>query len=222
MTKDGFRVPTGDRDLANSFYDEINNGYEYDHGNASVKPGDRVLDCGAYVGMFTDYAYRRGASKVYSVEADKYRFECLYENINNIWKTYPDSILNKSEYPELFNRYVTDRMTNVETDFDINDFLETHYIDFVKMDIEGSEWPVLLNMKDSNMKSVKKWAIEVHLGWSKDSRMFPYGDKFSRDFNEHYATKLIRVIEKFTYNGFVTAFKHIHTEYDVAMLYAWK
>jgi len=45
-----------------------------------VKPGDIVLDCGAHVGVFTDIALRRGASKVVSIEPDPTNLECLRRN----------------------------------------------------------------------------------------------------------------------------------------------
>lgn len=222
MRKNNFKIPKGQEDLASGFYDEINYEYEYDHGNASVELGDRVLDCGAYVGMFTDYAYRKGANKVYSVEADKEHFKCLTENVQKMWKTYSDNIINKATPPEIFNRKVNDDKYNPEVNFSIEEFLKTHHIDFIKMDIEGSEWPTLLNMEDDNIKKVKKWAIEVHLRWSDDSNKYTYGDNSYRDFNGHYVNKLLRVIEKFTRNDFAIAFKHIHTGYDIGMLYAWK
>jgi FkbM family methyltransferase len=222
MNKNEYRVPSGDRLLANNFYDEINDGFEYDHDGATIVPGDRVLDCGAYVGMFTDYAYRKGAYKVYSVEYDKVRYACLEENMTKIWDTLPTSIRRRADKPELYNRAVIDEAKDHSKEFDINIFLETNPIDFVKMDIEGAEWPCLLNLKDDTMKRVKKWAIEVHLGWSKDEKLYKYGSKLGRDYHSHYASKFIRVIQKFTENGFVTAIKDPHPTYDIVMLYAWK
>ena len=90
------------------------------------------------------------------------------------------------------------------------------------MDIEGGEWPSLLNLKNENMQSVNKWAIELHVGWSEDKANYQNGDIISRDYKGHYATKALRVIEKFTNNGFSIGLKHIHRDYDVLMLYAWK
>ena len=224
MRKESFDVPSTDPEgLHDSFYDEINYGKEYDHNKVTISPGDRVLDCGACIGMFTDYAYRKGASKVYSVEMKKINFACLQKNMKQMWSKDMNNISpRKTVPPILVNKRVINDSYDTQNDFGLNEFLEHNYIDFIKMDIEGAEWPSLLNMKNKNMKSVKKWAIELHIGWSEDEKHYPHGDVVSRDFKSHYATKTLRVIEKFTNNGFSVGFKHIHEKYDVAMLYAWR
>ena len=211
MKKSDFIKPPNDNGISDSFYDEINYGFEYDYRDCKIDIGDRVLDCGAYIGMFTEYAYRMGAEKVYSVEMDGERFECLKQNLGKI------QLGAKSTQPIPLHLEVSDKDTSVEH-LNVGVFLENNNIDFIKMDIEGMEWPVLLNMKDEHMCLVNKWAIEVHLGWSKDSRKWTYG----RDFDGHLSNKLISVIEKFSRNGFNIGFRHPHPEWSVAMLYAWK
>lgn len=224
MKKNRFEIPSTDPEsLHHSFYDEINYGKEYDHEGASISPGDRVLDCGACIGMFTDYAYKKGASKVYSVEMKEINYACLKNNMKTLWAEDMRNIPpGKVEYPVLYNMRVTNDTQDPQTDFGLNEFLEHNYIDFVKMDIEGGEWASLLNLKNENMQSVNKWAIELHVGWSEDKEHYPQGDIISRDYKGHYATKALRVIEKFTNNGFSTGLKHVHPKYDVLMLYAWK
>ncbi|MEO7650768.1 MAG: FkbM family methyltransferase, partial [Bryobacteraceae bacterium] len=50
------------------------------NGGDHVQPGDVVLDCGAHVGVFTDLALRRGASRVVAIEPDPMNLECLRRN----------------------------------------------------------------------------------------------------------------------------------------------
>lgn len=49
----------------------------YDEGEAAVKPGDVVLDCGAHIGVFTRTALKRGASIVVAIEPAPENLECL-------------------------------------------------------------------------------------------------------------------------------------------------
>jgi hypothetical protein len=93
--------------------------------------------------------------------------------------------------------------------------------DMLKMDIEGYEWPVLLNMSDETMNRIDKWAIEVHIGWNKDNDLHSW-EGHGIDLNGHYLSKLVHVMERFSKNGFKLNYERVHKGYDIAMLYAYK
>src|SRR5947207_3379710 len=63
-----------------NFYTQIWQEGEYDRFGIAVEPGDIVVDCGANIGLFSQYAVSKGAAKVYSFEADANIFECLKVN----------------------------------------------------------------------------------------------------------------------------------------------
>ena len=46
------------------------------------EPGDIVIDCGAHVGTFSDFALRRGAQLVVAIEPDPTNFACLRDNFS--------------------------------------------------------------------------------------------------------------------------------------------
>jgi 16S rRNA G966 N2-methylase RsmD len=80
MNKKLFKCPEGQEALAESFYDEIFHDGEYDRYGARVEPNNIVVDFGAYVGMFSQFAVSKGAKQVYCVEANPIHYECLVEN----------------------------------------------------------------------------------------------------------------------------------------------
>ena len=47
---------------------------------AQLKQGDIVVDCGAHVGVFSDRAFREGASQVIAFEPDPIQIQCLRRN----------------------------------------------------------------------------------------------------------------------------------------------
>lgn len=57
----------------------------YDRYDLGVQPGDVVLDCGANVGLFTRNALMKGASKIIAIEPVPENLECLRRN-------FPDEI----------------------------------------------------------------------------------------------------------------------------------
>ena len=74
-----FICPIGQEDLTNSFQREIYTEGEYDRFGIKIESGDVVLDCGANVGIFAQYALDLGASKIYSYECDEPHFNCLVQ-----------------------------------------------------------------------------------------------------------------------------------------------
>jgi hypothetical protein len=207
MNKKLFKCPEGQEALAESFYDEIFHDGEYDRYGARVEPNNIVVDFGAYVGMFSQFAVSKGAKQVYCVEANPIHYECLVENTKHTPNIKPH-LGTVSDRRNETGEY------NLERIMDENNIQN---VDYVKVDIEHWEYPLLINMSDELMSGVSKWAIEFHFKWSDE------GTKWGTPmFDGHKTSKLLYIMDKFTRNGFKLAYEHIHKKYNIAMLYAWK
>tara|TARA_Y100000389_G_scaffold202661_1_gene248621 strand:- start:1593 stop:2222 length:630 start_codon:yes stop_codon:yes gene_type:complete len=208
MKKELFKYPKSEESVVDDFYKEIFFDNEYNRHGAKVQGGDVCIDLGAFVGMFSHYALTRGASKVYSVEINPETYKCLVENT----KSNPEI---KTFLGEVSDRHDGKNLYSIEGIIKDNNL---KCVDFVKMDIENSEYPVLINIKPSTLNKVKKWAIEIHLKWNGDGIEWSHG----YDFHSHDTSKLLYIMDKFSSNGFSIALEHIHKQYNIMMLYAWK
>ena len=177
-----------------SIYNEIWIDGEYDRFGVSVSNGDIVVDCGANIGIFSQYAIHKGAKEVYSYECGDEEYKYLKINTKN------------NNRIKVFKGYVSDKDYNVEKI--INDNNLSH-IDFLKIDIEGYEYDLILNEKDSFLKRVNKMAIELH--------------NFGMFINStEYYSKILNLIEKLSLCGFKISFEHIHKNTNLYMLYVSK
>ncbi len=130
----------------------------YDEWEASVKPGDVVLDCGAHVGVFTRTALRHGARLIVAIEPAPENVECLRRNFAQEVKdgrviVYPKGVWNKDDVLPLHvcRNSAGDSVTldldpgqevvNVPLTTIDKVVAELHLtrVDFIKMDIKGSE-----------------------------------------------------------------------------------
>jgi hypothetical protein len=145
---------------------------------------------------------------VYSVEINPETYKCLVENTksNPEIKTFLGKVSDRHDGKNLYSIEGIIKDNNLKC------------VDFVKMDIENSEYPVLINIKPSTLNKVKKWAIEIHLKWNEDGIEWSHG----YDFHSHDTSKLLYIMDKFSSNGFSIALEHIHKQYNIMMLYAWK
>jgi FkbM family methyltransferase len=130
------------------------------NGKSHVKSGDIVFDCGAHVGVFTDMALRRGASKVVSIEPDPVNLECLRRNFRQeisdgrvivipkgVWSREQMITLYESDSNSGSNTMIGARSDEhagkvevpVTTLDKIVEELRLPRVDFIKMDIEGAE-----------------------------------------------------------------------------------
>ena len=122
-----------------------------------VKKGDIVFDCGAHVGVFTDMALQRGASKVVAIEPDPLNLECLRRNFpseiasgkvvlvpKGVWSTEKILTLytgteNSGTNSMVFHHKGGEIKVPVTTVDRIVEDLRLDRVDFIKMDIEGAE-----------------------------------------------------------------------------------
>ena len=130
----------------------------YDEGDAVVRPGDIVLDCGAHVGVFTRTALKRGAKLVAAIEPAPENVECLRRNFVDEIRAgrvlvYAKGAWNKDDIrPMHLNRNSAGDSFVLELDpgqkviqlplttiDKIALELRLPRVDFIKMDIKGAE-----------------------------------------------------------------------------------
>ena len=185
-------------EMTSNFQREIFVENEYNQFGVKIEEGDIVLDCGANVGIFTDYALELGASKIYSYECD-----------DEIWKHFNENINNKRVIGTL--GYIGDKHYNLTKIFNQHNLDK---IDFAKIDIEGHEWDLFKNMDINYLNKVNKWAIEFHT--------FKYNKNISLEDKFKTIWKFLDIIELFNKNGYNTYYEHKHKEWDIVMLYVKK
>jgi len=151
----------------------------YENREIKVQPNDIVLDCGANIGIFSVYASKK-AGMVYAFEPGKNEIALLYENktLNNCdnIKIIPKAVLDNSENAKLVPLGITGgylankEKTNKEDALDIETVSIDQFVkkeglekvDFIKMDIEGSEARALLGAKETLKKFKPKLALSIY------------------------------------------------------------
>ena len=174
------------------FYNEIFLDKEYDRYGICVEPNDTVLDAGANIGIFTNYALSRYAGKILSIECDDVNYECLTQN------TIDDRVKH-------LKGYVSGNDTENLDSYNLSKILKTFgvdKIDFAKIDIEGYEYDFLLNASDDEINCVDKWAIEVHY-----------------IFDQKCAQNVLNILDKFSRNNYLGYYSRIHLNTNLGMLY---
>ena len=187
---EGFWFPFHiDENWLKNIIKEIWEEHEYDRYGLEIKGGDIILDFGANVGVFTKYSSIKKA-QVYAFESDPIYFECLKLN------THCYSNVNIKQ------GFVSDRFEENHYNFStIFELYNLTHVDFCKIDIEGWEYPLLINSPIEYLKKIKQISIEMHgLG-----------------VNDH---KILEIIEILSKCGFKLNFEQIHKQYNIGMLYA--
>jgi FkbM family methyltransferase len=153
-------------------------------GEALVRPGDVVLDCGAYIGRTAWEALAEGAQQVVAIEPSPRSLACLQRNMEKqindgrvivigkgVWDR--EDVLYLQEHPLVAaSDYIADvhratpRDESVQvplTTIDqlVND-LSLERVDFIKMDIEGSEQRAILGAKNTIARFKPRLAIAAN------------------------------------------------------------
>lgn len=190
----------------NYSYDD--NGCDYERMGCQIKEGDHVLDIGANIGVFAHRAEFRGAAKVYAFEPVTPTFNCLIKNRGPKTEVFKLAIGAVNEFrtfklhtdinnlgggtcdPD--NNLIHKNIVFEEKVFviDINKIFEelVDKVDFLKMDIEGSEFEALNAIKDEHLNKLRCLSAEFHC----HTEVF---EKFQNDF--------IKRMENLNFNHFV-------------------
>ena len=158
---------------------------DYENAQVRIHPGDVVIDCGAHVGTFTAYALRHGASQVVAIDPDALNLACLKENFAReisegrvkpvplgVWDTRAalqlyDPNPENSGMPTFVDKAPGAKLLGtmpVETLDEIVEELKLERVDFIKMDIEGSERHALRGARKTLERFKPRMAIaDYHL-----------------------------------------------------------
>ena len=153
-------MPAPSKDLLAFLLLELTVEQDYESGQAAIRRGDTVVDCGAHVGLFTKFALQRGANRVVAIEPDPANVACLESNLGpaiaegrvvvvkaGVWSKKTRLTLYESRGGNSGEKTFVEEPTNgnklegilVLPLDDIVANLKLDRVDFIKMDIEGSE-----------------------------------------------------------------------------------
>jgi len=146
----------------------------------AVRPADVVIDCGAHVGVFTQRALARGASKVVAVEPDPVNLECLRRNFREeiaagkvvlvpkgVWNSVTTLTFSESTQNSGMNSFVeqehgTKMQLPVTTIDSLVEELGLGRVDYIKMDIEGSEREALKGARKTLAKFRPRLMLDTY------------------------------------------------------------
>lgn len=208
-----------------AIYHEIYNLGDYTHPRetaeklVSVRPGDVVVDLGGNIGVFTRYAHHMGASKIVTFEPDRRYFEILKQNAPSTAILFNAAIgdklgklrLTESAHLGGSNLWHHEDPTVIQYDvnvYTLNYILENGLIDridFLKVDIEGSEIIALNGISDANLSNIRNIAVEYHHAhlW------------FNEDLRNQFVTRLNRL-------GFNSYMLLCGYDNALQLIYFWK
>lgn len=193
-----FKSPVGQEETISNFRREIYDENEYDNFGVKVEKGDIVLDCGANVGIFSQYAIDMGASLVYAYESDELNEKYYIDNVETDKSIFTRGYVGHNNYDleKIFNQH------------------QINHIDFAKVDIEGAEWEMFKNIDINYFNLVDKWAIEFHTSY--------YNENTDDKNKANRLWDFLSILEIFSSNNYKIYYKHIHKGWDIVHLYAKK
>lgn len=168
--------------MYNEMYREFNyndTGCCYERFGCILEKGDIVVDVGANIGMFSNLAFERGASKIFAFEPTDVAYTCLLHNKPKNCETFKLAVSDKESvfnivYPSLmdpmgagiYKDKKEDSISDVVMSTSIDRLFEFglfEKIDFLKIDAEGAELSIINGISDENLKKIRKISMEFHL-----------------------------------------------------------
>ena len=194
------------RDTYKRFYDSIWNDLEYLQFGLKINKGDTVVDCGASIGLFTNFAANKDASKIIAIEASKDVYPYLKKNTLDASITAVNGVVGP-----VGASYQVGDFECAEEIYDLqrifNDF-NLEKINFLKVDIENAEFGLFLTASDDLLSRIDQIAMEMHFCGPEQLRII-----FEYDWG-------FQIIDKLSANGFVVNCKKIHLDTCCYNLYA--
>ena len=174
-----------DKDFSLGFCEEIFASEVYSSKTCLVSPGDVCVDIGANLGLFSLYALSKGAGSVVSVECTNGTvLRVLHKNLDRFSDrvTIVNKAIHSTNEEVDFYKYADIGMSTTNVDIlprygNVKEQLKVEgvtlerfckesgleKIDFLKIDVEGSEYEILLNTdKEFFSSRVSKIALEYH------------------------------------------------------------
>lgn len=187
LLKDGTKCFIRNKSDAIAFLENFILEANTSHKIFQIQCNDIVVDIGAHVGYFTLFAAKRATEgKVIAFEPSNESFLLLEKNIkiNSYKNIIPEKIaitkikgkqilyLNRENeisntiYKQKEN--LSEEKINTMTLQDIFEKYRLEKIDFLKMDCEGAEYEIIMNVPSSILNKIQKISMEIH------EEMVPY------------------------------------------------
>jgi tRNA G37 N-methylase Trm5 len=164
-----------------------------------LKPGDTMIDVGAYCGYWTLAALCNGIS-AYAFEIDPLYFNILWMNVNlnefaADFRATRAGLGNQDAIKPFFNlpNVVFKRLDSLLDSGELN----PSKLNFIKMDIEGTELEALEGARKTLLKYLPDLYIECHLNY--DPEMDKKVIKFIDDLEQDYFVQNIITVRPVTH-----------------------
>jgi FkbM family methyltransferase len=174
-----FWIPAPGEELLKFLIWEMMVQSDYESSEVAIRPGDTVIDAGAHIGFFARLALSRGAGRVVAIEPDPTNRACLEANLANeiaqgkvlvvpegIWDenselTLSISHVNSADSSFLVHKDGAEQLSGIRVRplDDIVTELQLDRVDFIKMDIEGSEQRALKGASETLRRFRPRMAI---------------------------------------------------------------
>jgi FkbM family methyltransferase len=174
-------------------YDQYTNGCIYERYGCKIEKNDVVVDIGANIGGFANVAFEKGASKVYCFEPSDLSFNCLIRNKPKNCEVFKMAVSDHIGFDVIFSPTKNDTMSatllsigsesNICPTITIDNLFENNVfkkIDFLKIDVEGSEIKIINGISDENLSNINKISIEIHSKYTSTDDL----EKMSNRMNE--------------------------------------
>lgn len=219
-------VSGGTMEIANQYgwdyaiFHEIYNLKDYERSdNVFIRKGDVVVDLGGNIGIFTRYAYQKGASKIVTFEPDQRYFQILKRNAPPNAILFNAAIGNEvgkmtlTESSHLGGSNLWHPKDPSVNQYDVNvytlDYILTNKlidrIDFLKVDTEGSEILALSGISDENLSKIRNIVVEYHHEHLK--------------FDEELRNRFVTRLNSIGFNSYVLFCGNNNT---LQLIYFWK
>ena len=138
------------------FSDGVPNKCIYEIENCEIESGDVVVDIGANIGIFSNYSYRKGASRIISFEPSTEAIQALLMNKTDKQEIFKLALSDSQDVESLSFRKGDTMSSSIEnsmelsTEMVLSESLDSlrarglfESIDFLKIDAEGSEYKII-------------------------------------------------------------------------------